>query len=173
MKKVVVGVANLFMFDRNSHAFEIFDLPLVYEVDLFLLDKKYRLLQRQWHPDQFIVLSELKRKEAAEKTVQINQAYQQLRDPMMRANLLVQLIFPDQPEPSLSSSLMLEQFQLQEKVEQTHVSEDLRQELVEKIKQHKENFAKNLKAKKSQALEDLVFLRFLNRALSRLENRKG
>ncbi|KWU00798.1 cobalamin 5'-phosphate synthase [Vibrio toranzoniae] len=69
--------------------FELFGLPLQFQLDGSLLSSQFRDLQRQFHPDKFATASERDRLLAVQKAAQINDAYQVLKNPISRAEYLL------------------------------------------------------------------------------------
>ncbi|PMN64740.1 co-chaperone HscB [Vibrio lentus] len=69
--------------------FELFGLPLQFQLDGSLLSSQFRDLQRQFHPDKFAIASERDRLLAVQKAAQINDAYQVLKNPISRAEYLL------------------------------------------------------------------------------------
>ncbi len=87
MKRDVVGVVNLSMFDP----FEILGLQKSYALDSAFLEKRYFEEQRKNHPDRFALASEEDKKEALRKSTELNQAYLLLKDPLGRAEYLLKV----------------------------------------------------------------------------------
>jgi molecular chaperone HscB len=48
--------------------FELFDLPMSFEIDVDLLNKKYIALQKQFHPDYFTQADETEQQDVLEKS---------------------------------------------------------------------------------------------------------
>ncbi|UJF18967.1 co-chaperone HscB [Vibrio sp. SS-MA-C1-2] len=69
--------------------FELLGLPFQFDVDGSLLSLKYRELQRHFHPDNFATSSERDRLLAVQKAAQINDAFQILKDPVLRAEYIL------------------------------------------------------------------------------------
>ncbi|CAK2432593.1 (Fe-S) cluster biosynthesis co-chaperone HscB [Vibrio crassostreae] len=69
--------------------FELFGLPLQFQLNGSLLSSQFRDLQRQFHPDKFATASERDRLLAVQKAAQINDAYQVLKNPISRAEYLL------------------------------------------------------------------------------------
>lgn len=76
--------------DLTSNFFEIFRLPLSYEVDKPLLDERYLILQRQFHPDRYAGRSAQEQRIAVQSSAAINQAYDVLCSPVKRAQYLLE-----------------------------------------------------------------------------------
>ena len=76
-------------FSRNH--FELLGLPVAYAVDAAALDRAYRDLQGQVHPDRFASASEAERRVAMQWATRANEAYRTLRNPIDRARYLLGL----------------------------------------------------------------------------------
>jgi molecular chaperone HscB len=76
-------------FTRNH--FELFDLPVAYAIDLDRLDRDYREVQGQVHPDRFASAPESERRLSMQWATQANEAYRTLREPLLRARYLLAL----------------------------------------------------------------------------------
>jgi molecular chaperone HscB len=76
-------------FQRNH--FELLGLPLAYAVDPSQLERRYRELQTQVHPDRFAAAPEAERRVAMQWATRANEAYRTLRDPVNRARYLLSL----------------------------------------------------------------------------------
>ena len=100
--------------------FELFGLPLQFQLDGSLLSSQFRDLQRQFHPDNFATASERDRLLAVQKAAQINDAYQVLKNPISRAEyLLVQ-----HGEDIRGEQQTMEQMELREELEDIADSSD-------------------------------------------------
>lgn len=108
MKRVDVDVENPSMFD----AFRIFSLKPVYEIDVEKLTQVYFDLQNRNHPDRFVKGSLPEKERAGTQAADINKAYQLLKDPLSRAEILLSSF---KKEPSLES--LSEQMALREELE--------------------------------------------------------
>ncbi len=68
--------------------FTLFALPERFAVDLALLDRRWRELQTEVHPDRFAAQGAAAQRIAMQWSVRVNQAYQRLKDPLKRAAYL-------------------------------------------------------------------------------------
>lgn len=68
--------------------FEVFGLPPQHELDLEALDRRYRQLSLELHPDR---VDPRERRRAVEQTATLNEAYKVLKDPVRRAFYLLAL----------------------------------------------------------------------------------
>lgn len=71
--------------------FEFFNLPVAYQLDLADLQQRYRKLQQALHPDRHASGSERDKLLAVQRTAQLNDAYQTLRSPLLRAEHILTL----------------------------------------------------------------------------------
>lgn len=65
--------------------FELFNFSPAFQIDLTVLAERYRELQRTVHPDNFANASEQQKLLAVQRTAQVNDGYQALKDPVRRA----------------------------------------------------------------------------------------
>lgn len=77
--------------DFTSNYFEIFGLPVGYQVDLELLANRYHQMQREFHPDRYINKPSQEQRLAVQYAAVINQAYTELKSPLLRAQYLLSL----------------------------------------------------------------------------------
>ncbi|MDY6992947.1 MAG: Fe-S protein assembly co-chaperone HscB, partial [Pseudomonadota bacterium] len=70
--------------ELTQNYFELFDLPVSFEIDRDDLGQKYRQLQQSNHPDNFAQATEAERRLAMQKSTHINEAFHTLKDPMSR-----------------------------------------------------------------------------------------
>ncbi|MFT6990731.1 MAG: molecular chaperone HscB [Paraglaciecola sp.] len=71
--------------------FELFNIPVSFDVDLSVLPQTYQQLQRLTHPDKFASGSEQQKLVAVQKNAQVNDAYSVLKSPLSRAEYLLSL----------------------------------------------------------------------------------
>jgi molecular chaperone HscB len=71
--------------------FDVFELPAAYDVDIPGLEKRYRELSLQLHPDRFAQAEARERRLSLEQTTALNEAYRTLKDPTRRALYLLKL----------------------------------------------------------------------------------
>lgn len=71
--------------------FELFQLPVQFELDAEHLDQAYREVQSRVHPDKFVNASETEQRVAMQWATRANEAYQTLKQPLKRARYLCEL----------------------------------------------------------------------------------
>jgi molecular chaperone HscB len=79
------------MIDFSRNHFELFGLPQRFRFDLDTLDRAYRELQSDVHPDRFARASETEQRLALQSSARVNEAYRALKDPVARARYLLSL----------------------------------------------------------------------------------
>ncbi|MFC3609097.1 co-chaperone HscB [Stutzerimonas tarimensis] len=107
--------------------FALFELQPDFEIDLDLLAARYRDLARQVHPDRFASGSEREKRQALERSANLNEAYQTLRSPSRRARYLLSLRGHDVPlETTVQDpEFLLKQMQLREELEDLQADANL------------------------------------------------
>lgn len=79
------------MIDFSRNHFELFGLPERFRFDAALLDRAYRALQSEVHPDRFAHADAAEQRLALQSSARVNEAYRALRDPVARAQYLLSL----------------------------------------------------------------------------------
>ena len=77
--------------DFGSDHFALFGLPPAFRIDPRALDKRFRELQARVHPDRFAHAGESERRVSLQWATRVNEAYQTLRNPLSRAQYLLDL----------------------------------------------------------------------------------
>ena len=107
--------------DLGKNYFELFGLPVTFEVDNTDLAARYRDLQRRFHPDRYASAPDQERRLSMQMTALINEAYHTLRDPVARGRYLlgVQGITTDEETDTVMDPVFLmEQMELRESMEE-------------------------------------------------------
>jgi molecular chaperone HscB len=71
--------------------FQVLGVPKAYAVELVELERRYKDLARRLHPDRFARADMRARRASMARTVQLNDAWKTLRDPVRRAEYLLAL----------------------------------------------------------------------------------
>lgn len=79
------------MIDFSRNHFELFGLPQRFRFDPAALDRAYRQLQGDVHPDRHAAASESDQRLALQSSARVNEAYRALKDPVARAQYLLAL----------------------------------------------------------------------------------
>jgi len=104
------------MAQHQTH-FELFELPVSFDLDLQDLSQRYRDLQGAVHPDKFANASERERLLSVEKAAAVNDAYQILKSPQKRARYILELqsvSFDDEKDVALDPAFLMEQIEFRE-----------------------------------------------------------
>ncbi len=107
--------------------FELFALPVSFNLDIDLLAQRYRDLQRSVHPDRYANAPDRERRLSVQRAAQINEAYRCLRTPAARARYLLQLRgveFDDERDTHFDSVFLMEQMALREALEKVRDAHD-------------------------------------------------
>ncbi len=100
--------------------FELFKLPVQFELDTHALEQKYHHLQRLYHPDRFAMHNNQEQLAAAQWSAAINDGYQKLRTPLLRAAHLLELAgYPidNEQQTFQDPEFLMQQIQWQEALE--------------------------------------------------------
>jgi molecular chaperone HscB len=77
--------------DEKQDRFAALGVPRKFSIDLGAAESNFKKLSRQVHPDRFATADPRARKAALSRTVQLNEAWRTLKDPMRRAEYLLEL----------------------------------------------------------------------------------
>ena len=113
--------------DISRNHFDLLGLPVRYAVDAPELERRYRELQSQVHPDRFAAAPEAERRVAMQWATRANEAYRTLRDPVARARYLLSLKGFDTGEESntaMPADFLMQQMEWREAVADAREAED-------------------------------------------------
>lgn len=113
--------------DLGKNYFELFDLPVTFDLDGSDLAKRYHELQRHTHPDKFAAASNQERRLSVQLTALINEAFQTLRDPLRRGRYLLGLHgidTDDETDTVMDPVFLAEQMALRERLAETKAHSD-------------------------------------------------
>lgn len=80
------------MIDFSKNYFDLFGLPVGFQIDKGALADHYRDLQKLVHPDRFANASSAEQRLALQQATQVNEGFETLRDPLKRAQYLLLLL---------------------------------------------------------------------------------
>ena len=96
--------------ELNQNFFELFQIPPSFAVDETQLQARYREAQQVIHPDRFAGGTDQERRLAMQMAAHVNEGYQTLSDPILRARYLLLLNGIDlEHEPNRVDPEFLEQ----------------------------------------------------------------
>jgi molecular chaperone HscB len=102
----------------GQNYFELFQLPVTFSIDLDDLASRYFELQKISHPDRYVGSSDQEQRLAVQWAMQINEAYQNLRDPLKRAIYLLKQSGVDLVEnPQMNPAFLIEQIEFREEID--------------------------------------------------------
>ncbi|SRR5258706_8540116 len=113
--------------DFSQNHFELLGLPARYAVDPDRLERGYRDLQSQVHPDRFAASTEAERRVAMQWATRANEALRTLRDPLERARYLLRLRGYDTEEESntaMPADFLMQQMEWRESAADARASRD-------------------------------------------------
>lgn len=111
----------------SSNFFELFDVPIAYEIDLDLVQQRYRELQKAVHPDKFINASDQEKRISMQQTSWVNEAFNTLRQPVDRAIYLLKLKGVDinlENETTMDAGFLVEQMEMREALSEIRSKDD-------------------------------------------------
>jgi molecular chaperone HscB len=80
---------------RGEDSFSLFGLPREFAIDPGELDRRFRELSRQLHPDRFARAEPRERRLSLERATRLNDSYRSLKDWRLRASYLLKLAGTD------------------------------------------------------------------------------
>lgn len=111
----------------QKNFFEIFGLPVAFDVDITRLSELYRQLQRQFHPDRFACASDYEKRVALQYTTYINQAYECLQTPLRCAQYMMELAGYSQKDHTMqnSTAFLLQQMEWRDQLDSAKSSQQI------------------------------------------------
>jgi molecular chaperone HscB len=98
--------------------FEVFGLPRILNIDLHGLEKSFHELSRKYHPDYFSTGTPDEKQQALRMTALLNDAYRTLRQPVRRAEYLVNLEGFKPDGSKVPKSFLMEVFEINEQLDE-------------------------------------------------------
>ena len=122
--------------------FDLFGLPVSYHVDSDKLVQRYRELQQTIHPDKHTTSPDQERRLSLQLTAHVNEAFQTLKNPVLRAKYLLGLfgINTADQNVALAPGFLGEQMELRERLSEIAHSHGPRDELL-KMRKELENIS--------------------------------
>lgn len=159
--------------------FDLFGLPATYQIDISALTKRYKELQHTIHPDKFVSASENDKGLSIRLTAHVNDAYETLKDPLIRARYLLQArgVDMDEEKSNLSPEFLGEQLEMREQLEEIHDSEtplddmvSIRNTIEKRINHLKDRLQELFTANTASALEQAKSLYYEMQFMFRLQD---
>lgn len=111
--------------DFHQDHFTLFQLPRCFALDAGGLDRRYREMQAQVHPDRHAHLGETEKRLAMQWSTRVNEAYQTLKKPLARAEYLLLLAGIDvHQERTMPTDFLVRQMEWREAVSEAWAARD-------------------------------------------------
>ena len=129
----------------SDNYFSLFDMPVQYSIDKMQLTNNYRRLQKSIHPDNYAHASDMDKRLSMQKSTQINDAYQILKNPLKRAIYLLELhdLKIKDNESTTDSEFLMQQMELREQLSKLRHKDDPK-EALKQIQQLIDETIKNI-----------------------------
>jgi len=121
--------------------FELFQMPVMFEIDTQQLDAAYREVQGRVHPDKFVTATDAEKRVAMQWATRANEAYQTLKNPLKRAMYLCELNGVDlvtESNTHMPTAFLMQQIEWREALDEARDTknqsalEQLENELIQK-----------------------------------------
>ena len=156
--------------------FELFGLPPAFALDPEGLERRYREIQSQVHPDRFAHAGDAERRASLQWTTRVNEAYRTLTDPVQRAKHILELHGVDvafETNTQMPAEFLMQQLELREELEGAVSGKDaealdrMRSELASNRKSLEDEIGEAIDSKKDYAgaaglVRKLMFLHRLD-----------
>jgi len=112
--------------DLTSNYFELFGLPIGFDLQGEELALRYRDLQRALHPDRFANASDQERRLSVQQAARVNEGFRTLKSPLLRARYLLEVAgLPlDDTDTSMDPGFLMQQMELREALEAVRHSKE-------------------------------------------------
>src|SRR5256714_2824452 len=140
------------------------------------LDERFRALSRKMHPDRFVRATAQERRYSLEQTTLLNEAYKTLKDPVRRAEHLLQLR-GIKGDPKMSPEFLEQTMEDREKLMEAKASGEPLDALAAGVRQRRDQTLRQVRAlvekggDLGQAAELLARMRYYARYLDEVEGR--
>ncbi|MCD6027552.1 MAG: Fe-S protein assembly co-chaperone HscB [Solimicrobium sp.] len=149
--------------------FELFHLPVQFEVDMAQLDRAFHQVQGQVHPDKFVDAGSAEQRVAMQWATRANDAYQTLKSPLKRASYLCELNdvnLNTESNTTMPMDFLMQQMEWREELAGSKHDSAALLRLEEKVRnehnQHSKKIAQQLGQydyhKAAQSIRQLMFL---------------
>jgi molecular chaperone HscB len=165
---------------HNLNHFEKFALIPSFDINIDALEHSYLKLQQQFHPDTLLHKSQEEQDKAIINSINVNEAYKILKNPVKRAIYLLKLnginIDDDNCQIKPSHETLISVLELREKISESKNIEEieeiknfLEEEIAELMQIAKENFAhQNL----DLAAQNLIKVKYFDKTIQDLKLKK-
>jgi molecular chaperone HscB len=163
-----------------SHSdFELFGLPQRFAQERADIDRRWKELQREAHPDRFAGQGATAQRAALQWSVRINEAYQRLKDPLRRAAYLCELRgapISAESNTAMPSEFLVEQMEWREALDEAAGEEALEDLSTQVVARRREMLARigqllDLEGDAPAAAQQVRALMFIERFAEDVESR--
>jgi molecular chaperone HscB len=115
------------MIDFAADHFALFGMPRRFRIDAAALDRAYRALQAEVHPDRFAAADDASRRLALQSSARANEAYETLRDPAARGEYLLDLagiVSLSETDTAMPMEFLAEQMERREAIDDARAAGD-------------------------------------------------
>jgi len=123
--------------ENNKSYFELFSLPVSFDINLSELNSRFRELQKAAHPDKYANAIEQERLKSVQSASLINSAYNTLKDPIKRAEYMLEATgfdLKNEKRNSQAPAFLMQQIELHEQIEEAQSNANI--ELLDKTGSH-------------------------------------
>lgn len=167
--------------DFGADHFALYELPAAFRIDEALLDRRYIELQTRVHPDRFAGSGEAEKRLSLQWATRVNEAYQVLKKPLLRAVYLLQLAGCDLGSENnrlMPNDFLMEQMEWREAVGEARAAREhhqlalLHHRLQRDIRQRYDELADLLDNRRDleQSADRVRRLMFLERLLTEIDD---
>ncbi|OOF81551.1 Fe-S protein assembly co-chaperone HscB [Rodentibacter caecimuris] len=163
--------------------FEIFNLPVDFQLDIQSLNTRYLEMQKTLHPDNFVSSSAVEQRIAMQKSTEVNDALKTLKDPILRAEAIILMNTGEQKDLEQKSvqdvAFLMQQLQWRERLENLENQKDeaaldnfakeIKQETLQLLTALSDTLRSQQWEKASQLCDKLRFTRKLTEEIERVE----
>ena len=113
--------------DFTKNHFELFALPVSFDLDTQALEHAYRDLLREVHPDRFAAASDAEKRLAAQWAMRANEGYRTLKSPLNRGRYFLHINGIDTEEESntaMPAEFLQQQMEWREAVADARLARD-------------------------------------------------
>ena len=111
----------------NDDHYALFELRRTFRLDISLLDRRYREIQAQVHPDKFAQAGDAERRLSLQWATRTNEAYQTLKNPLSRAQYLLSIAGQDvgaENNTAMPEEFLMEQMEWRESVAEARLGRE-------------------------------------------------
>lgn len=137
--------------------FQLFGLELTFNIDAKALSAAYQQLQKAVHPDRFANASSQEQLLAVQKSSAINDAYQTLKNPLKRAEYMLEKSgtpMPNEQSTYGDTSFLMRQMELREMLAEIKHADDIDAAVFEAAQVLETEFEQHFKEMQTQLSED-------------------